>query len=165
MTWVWSVIYMTVYALTFTIRCLAGIVSLVTCSSLLAVAYAVDACVDLFITVCPISWIGAMVDRRRVLCLVGFVVATIAWAIQLIAGPSAGCVCVRPRVCLPGGPACDLEGLTALQLFGVGTDLVLVGLRVLCHLTCRVLIRLAQIGPWDVVCVGFFLIVSRVCSQ
>ncbi len=94
MTWVWSVIIMTVYTLTRAMRCLVCAVCIVTCSSLLAVAYGVDAGVDLVIYICPIQWIGAGIDRRRVLCLVVVVVALIACAIQFSAGPSAGCVCV-----------------------------------------------------------------------
>jgi hypothetical protein len=150
---------MTVYASMYIMRCLACAVCLVTCSSLLAVAFGVDACVDLIIYMCPIQWIGTGIDRRRLLCLVVVVIALIAWAIQFIAGPSAGCVCVRPRVCQPGGPACVLEDLTVLELVAVGTDLGLAGTRVSCQLGGRCLIRLAQMGPWDMVAFGMFIII------
>ncbi len=90
----WSVIHLAFYALIYSARCLACAVSLVSCTSLLVVAHGVDAVVDLFILTCPIQWIGAWIDRRRVVFLVVVMVALIARAIQFIAGPSAGCVCV-----------------------------------------------------------------------
>ena len=127
------------------------------CMSLLVTAYGVDAVVDLFILAFPTQWIGTWIDRRRVLCLVVAVAALTTWAILFIAGPSAGCVCVRPFVCPPGGPACVLEDLSASQLFSVGMDMGLILARVACQLAGRCLLRLAQLGPWDVVTAGFFL--------
>ena len=89
----WSVL-MAFYALIYIARCLACAVSLVSGMSLLVVASGVDAVADWLILLCPIQWIRALIDRRRVVFLVVVVVALIARAIQFIAGPSAGCVCV-----------------------------------------------------------------------
>jgi hypothetical protein len=156
----WSVL-MAFYALIYIARCLACAVSLVSGMSLLVVAYGVDAVADLLILLCPIQWIRALIDRRRVVFLVVVVVALIARAIQFIAGPSAGCVCVRPYVCPPGGPACVLEDLSALQLFSVGMDMGLVGARVACQLAGRCLVRLAQLGPWDLVITGLVMFICH----
>ncbi len=165
MAWAWGVIRMTAYALIYIMRCLACVVCLVTCLSLLTVAAGVDACVDVIVYMCPIQWIGTGIDRRRLVFFVVAVIALIAWAIQVIAGPRAGCVCVKPLVCQPGGPACALEDLSVPELVAVGTDLWLSGARVLCQLVGRCLIRLAHMGPGDVVFFCMFAIICGCCAR
>ena len=91
------------------IACAAALVPIV--SFVLLVAQAIDFAADLVLWLAPTAVLAQVFNRRRrLLFLVALGYGGLI-AARSIAGLKAGCVCVSPKVCMPGGSAPEVGSL------------------------------------------------------